>query len=76
MEITKVTLHGYVVQVIVDHEEGEAGTDFRIRWYGYTVKKNTWEPPHHLPLSLKEGNFARKRPIPPEPQVLRTDQRG
>jgi len=54
----------YAVDHIVSHRRTPAGVLYRVRWYGYTSKDDTEEPPEHIPenfLRRYQANLARKR---------------
>ena len=59
----------YVIDKIIDHGENDdenheyakvGQTLYRVRWYGYTAKDDTWEPVDHLPRS-KVLSYCRRR---------------
>ena len=42
----------YVVERIVDHEGTGDALRYRVRWYGYAAKDDTWEKAARLPLNF------------------------
>ena len=39
----------YVVDHLVAHREARSGSQYKVRWYGYTPVDDTWEPAEGLP---------------------------
>ena len=39
----------YVVDRIVGHRTACGGVEYKVRWYGYTAREDTYEPADELP---------------------------
>ncbi|KAG6856849.1 hypothetical protein H0H87_012907 [Tephrocybe sp. NHM501043] len=48
----------YIVSKIKAHRQGEKGREFKVSWFGYTDKDDTWEPEAHMledaPVAVNE----------------------
>lgn len=42
----------FVIDDIVGLREEESGTEYKVRWYGYTSDENTFEPREDLPENI------------------------
>ncbi|KAG6890210.1 hypothetical protein C0995_010221 [Termitomyces sp. Mi166 len=55
----------YVVSKITAHRQGDDGREFKVSWFGYSKKDDTWEPEAHMmedaPLAVKEYLACIKR---------------
>ena len=49
-----------VIDHIVNHGELDGVLRFRVRWYGYSSKDDTWEPPEHVPRSQVIAYYRRR----------------
>ena len=62
--IDRIVSHG--INDDADHPSADVGeTTYRIRWYGYSAKDDTYEPIRHLPRNKVVSYYKRKKlPVP------------
>ena len=62
--IDRIVSHG--INDDTDHPSADVGeTTYRIRWYGYSAKDDTYEPIRHLPRNKVVSYYKRKKlPVP------------
>jgi Chromo (CHRromatin Organisation MOdifier) domain len=53
----------YVVDRLIQHSYKEGELHFRVRWFGYGVEDDTWEPWSALPEDIV-NSYLRKRHVP------------
>jgi len=58
-----------------DHPSADVGeTTYRVRWYGYSSKDDTYEPIRHLPRNKVISYYKRKKL--PIPENINENQQG
>ena len=63
-------VHEYVIERVIGHREIDGRIEMRVRWHGFTINEDTWEPVANLPAHFVKS-YQFKKKLGPNFQPLR-----